>query len=109
MRRKSEYKSHAKCAITNLFFFFSEAVETRHALHGVKWPDHNLKTLNVEFSTEEEMNKVAIPPLAERDAVASSDAGREGKSGFGWSKADIQKSPEDRSKVKVTSPILCKF
>lgn len=78
--------------------FYSEAVETRHALHGVKWPDHNLKTLNVEFSTEEEMNKVALPALADRDAVAS-EAGREGKSGFGWSKADVQKSPEDRSKV----------
>lgn len=44
------------------------------------------------------MNKVALPALADRDAVAS-EAGREGKSGFGWSKADVQKSPEDRSKV----------
>jgi hypothetical protein len=70
-------------------------VETRHALHGVKWPDHNLKTLNVEFSTEEELTKVTLGDLksgaAERDAKA--------EKGFGWSKADVAATPEDRSKV----------
>ncbi|XP_059059446.1 uncharacterized protein LOC131852737 [Achroia grisella] len=34
-----------------------EAVETRHALHGVTWPVSNPKTLQVDFSTEEAFDK----------------------------------------------------
>ncbi|XP_014253408.1 apoptotic chromatin condensation inducer in the nucleus isoform X2 [Cimex lectularius] len=32
------------------------AVETRHALHGVRWPVNNPKTLKVEFSNEQNLN-----------------------------------------------------
>lgn len=82
-------------------FINSEAVETRHALHGVKWPEHNLKTLNVEFSTVEEMAKVIGATLGERIKLASDS--REGEEvkpqekSFGWSKADA--IAEDRSRV----------
>ncbi|XP_064076600.1 uncharacterized protein LOC113394453 [Vanessa tameamea] len=34
-----------------------QAVETRHALHGVTWPVSNPKTLHVDFSTEEDFDK----------------------------------------------------
>ncbi|CAK1603358.1 unnamed protein product [Parnassius mnemosyne] len=34
-----------------------QAVETRHALHGVTWPVSNPKTLHVDFSTQEEFDK----------------------------------------------------
>jgi len=44
-----------------------EAINTRHALHGVKWPASNPKNLYVDFGTEEAM-KVAFeggrPPPA---------------------------------------------
>lgn len=64
-------------------------------MHGVKWPDHNLKTLNVEFSTEEEMKKHS----ADRPIVDAREVKAE--KGFGWSKADAQTTPEDRSKVNL--------
>ncbi|XP_050361883.1 uncharacterized protein LOC126781104 [Nymphalis io] len=34
-----------------------QAVETRHALHGVTWPVSNPKTLHVDFSTDEDFDK----------------------------------------------------
>lgn len=68
-------------------------------MHGVKWPDHNLKTLNVEFSTEEELTKVTLGDLKSAAAAAESRDSKAEKS-FGWSKADVQATPEDRSKVK---------
>lgn len=43
------------------------------------------------------MNKVAQPAVVDRDIIPSADTQREAKSGgFGWSKADVQKSPDDR-------------
>lgn len=35
----------------------SEAIETRHALHGIRWPTSNPKCLNVDFGTESLMEK----------------------------------------------------
>ncbi|XP_068620784.1 uncharacterized protein [Battus philenor] len=35
-----------------------QAVETRHALHGVTWPVSNPKTLHVDFSTQEEFDEI---------------------------------------------------
>ncbi|XP_052757947.1 uncharacterized protein LOC113516731 [Galleria mellonella] len=37
-----------------------EAVETRHALHGVTWPVSNPKTLQVDFSTQEAFDKAKL-------------------------------------------------
>lgn len=39
------------------FEIFSEAIETRHALHGIRWPTSNPKCLNVDFGTESLMEK----------------------------------------------------
>lgn len=69
-------------------------------MHGVKWPDHNLKTLNVEFSTEEELTKVTLGDLKSGAAAAAESRDSKGEKGFGWSKADVTATPEDRSKVK---------
>lgn len=68
-------------------------------MHGVKWPEHNLKTLNVEFSTEDEMNKVIEATRGERITNESASSSRETKpeKSFGWSKQESQ--PDDRSKV----------
>ena len=43
--------------VSNLNFFSSEAIETRHALHGIRWPSSNPKCLNVDFGTENLMEK----------------------------------------------------
>lgn len=40
-----------------LFCLCSEAIETRHALHGIRWPTSNPKCLNVDFGTESLMDK----------------------------------------------------
>lgn len=39
------------------FLFFSQAIETRHALHGVTWPVSNPKTLQVDFSSQDAFDK----------------------------------------------------
>lgn len=44
---------------------FSQAVETRHALHGVTWPVSNPKTLHVDFSTTEAFDKALSSEEAE--------------------------------------------
>jgi hypothetical protein len=89
----------------SILFFCSEAFETRHALHGVKWPDHNPKKLHVEFSTEEEMNKV-LAPVEERapSSAATAESSRDSKSTFGWSKSDV--AADDRSKVSFVSFLI---
>ncbi|KAG5675592.1 hypothetical protein PVAND_005485 [Polypedilum vanderplanki] len=78
-----------------------EAIETRHALHGVKWPEHNLKTLNVEFSTDEEMYRIIESTPGERIKTALTEAREEEskvqEKSFGWSKGDA--SVDDRSRV----------
>lgn len=74
-----------------------EAFETRQALHGVTWPSHNLKTLHVEFSTQEEMDAVSVSSIGER--VRNASESRETKpqdKGFGWTKQDA--AADDRSK-----------
>lgn len=57
-------------------FFFqlnihSEAVETRHALHGIQWPPSNPKCLNVDFGTESLMQKAFASTAAELKPVSS--------------------------------------
>lgn len=36
---------------------FRQAIETRHALHGVTWPMSNPKTLNVDFGLASNMRE----------------------------------------------------
>lgn len=46
-----------QCCKTLRSVIFSEAVETRHALHGVQWPSSNPKCLNVDFGSESQMER----------------------------------------------------
>lgn len=46
---------HSKYVL--LYYHCSEAVETRHALHGVRWPTSNPKCLNVDFGSEIHMER----------------------------------------------------
>lgn len=60
----------------------SEAVETRHALHGVRWPTSNPKCLNVDFGSDPAMGK-AIASTS--DEVPKDQAStREERISGGW-------------------------
>lgn len=76
--------SMAMCVLAFYSYFgciFSEASETRHALHGVKWPSSNPKCLNVDFGTENVMlkaidstaNDVKPNMLSRDDRIVSSN------------------------------------
>lgn len=56
-----------------LFAFCSEAIETRHALHGIRWPTSNPKCLNVDFGTESLMEKAVASTADEVKPVLSRD------------------------------------
>uniref|UniRef100_A0A0A9ZBN2 Apoptotic chromatin condensation inducer in the nucleus n=1 Tax=Lygus hesperus TaxID=30085 RepID=A0A0A9ZBN2_LYGHE len=49
------------------------AIETRHALHGVRWPVTNPRTLRVEFSTDEAMETVKKQAEDEDNAAKKQD------------------------------------
>ncbi|KAM9426452.1 apoptotic chromatin condensation inducer 1b [Pholidichthys leucotaenia] len=61
-------KSH--CYVT--YSTTEEAVTTRTALHGVKWPQSNPKVLSVDFSEQDELDfhKGIIKPMKQEDHVA---------------------------------------
>lgn len=50
---------------------YSQAVETRHALHGVTWPVSNPKTLQVDFSTQEAFDKAKTNEVADNAQVST--------------------------------------
>ncbi|GAB0095937.1 hypothetical protein DMENIID0001_113770 [Sergentomyia squamirostris] len=64
-----------------------QAVETRHALHGVRWPTSNPKCLHVDFGSETDMRK-AIESTAE-DMSKHGDAGRGDRIVVGWERDRI--------------------
>lgn len=95
MKRKSKFDDHNFClslfvlkisdffSHLNLFLCNSEAIETRHALHGIRWPTSNPKCLNVDFGNEGLMEKAlattadevtASVPSSRDDRIASSNS-----------------------------------
>lgn len=71
-------------------------------MNGVTWPNSNPKRLNVEFGSEDDMNK-AIISTAEEARITITTENREVKDEkeFGWSKDQHKSSrDDDRSKVK---------
>ncbi|XP_053692775.1 apoptotic chromatin condensation inducer in the nucleus [Sabethes cyaneus] len=67
-----------------------EAVETRHALHGVRWPTSNPKCLNVDFGTEAAMEKAIISTLDDTGTTRITiDNPKEAKD-FGWSRDAVK-------------------
>lgn len=84
------------------FSVYSEAVETRHALHGVTWPSSNPKCLNVDFGKEEDMEKAIVSTMEEQPRLLIRAENRDAKEEkeFGWSKDPLKSgSVDDRSKV----------
>lgn len=78
-----------------------EAVETRHALHGVRWPTSNPKCLNVDFGTEGGMEKAIISTLDDTGSTRITiDNSKETKD-FGWSR-DAVKQNED---IHIARPV----
>lgn len=76
-----------------------EAVETRHALHGVRWPASNPKCLHVDFGTESAMEKAIISTLDDAGTTRIAiDSGKDAKE-FGWSR-DSVKQEEDTHVVR---------
>lgn len=64
----------------HIFIFNSEAIETRHALHGVTWPVSNPKTLNVDFGSKEAMDEVIASTEEDKSTVVDN-----------WSKDSINR------------------
>lgn len=91
-RRKSKslFISRGNCQqfLTDLPLFCSQAVETRHALHGVRWPTSNPKCLHVDFGAEVDMQK-AIESTAE-DLAKHADASRGERIVVGWERERIE-------------------
>lgn len=83
-----------------ILFIYSEAVETRHALHGVRWPASNPKCLIVEFARDIDMEKAILSTLEEVMPISEPPKSSDAKSTFGWSKADTYKNDtEEKKKV----------
>lgn len=97
-RRVSQLGSMAQFLHRRTFDFFclihSEAVETRHALHGIQWPPSNPKTLNVDFGNEQLMAKAIASTAVDVRPAASSRDDRIGSSGDPYD--------TDREKVSCT-------
>lgn len=101
---KSKFQISPDKFHTNFGNFYSEATETRHALHGVRWPASNPKCLHVDFGRETDMEKAIMSTLEETvtRTITNEMATREPESAnsFGWSKADALRSEqEEKSKV----------
>uniref|UniRef100_A0A1A9W021 RRM domain-containing protein n=1 Tax=Glossina brevipalpis TaxID=37001 RepID=A0A1A9W021_9MUSC len=71
-----------------------EAIETRHALHGVRWPVSNPKCLNVDFGLKSDMLK-AVESTKEDCPKFGQDANKDNLlMGTGWSR----ERPEEEKK-----------
>lgn len=65
-------------------------METRHALHGVRWPASNPKCLHVDFGTESAMEKAIISTLDDAGTTRIAiDSGKDAKE-FGWSRDSVK-------------------
>uniref|UniRef100_A0A182PAN1 RRM domain-containing protein n=1 Tax=Anopheles epiroticus TaxID=199890 RepID=A0A182PAN1_9DIPT len=67
-----------------------EAIETRHALHGIRWPVSNPKCLVVDFGSEQAMEKAILSTLEDGALRATVEGAKEGKE-FGWSRDAVKK------------------
>lgn len=89
-------------------FHFSEAIETRHALHGVRWPASNPKCLTVDFARETDLEKAILSTLEETTRpIEPTTKESEAKSTFGWSKSDAY--PNETEEKKRVSIWLVKY
>lgn len=78
-----------------------EAVETRHALHGVRWPASNPKCLHVDFGTESAMEKAIISTLDDAGTTRITIDNAKDAKEFGWSRDSLKQEEE----VHVVRPV----
>lgn len=83
--------------------FFSEATETRHALHGVTWPSSNPKCLHVDFGKQEDMEKAILSTMEHtiRIQFGTENQNAKQEKEFGWIKNPNKTVTEDRSRVSI--------
>lgn len=73
-------------------------METRHALHGVRWPTSNPKCLNVDFGNESGLRK-AIESTSDEVQKVDSRGVKNDNRDFGWER-EIRDT-EEREKVRI--------
>ncbi|XP_022234758.2 apoptotic chromatin condensation inducer in the nucleus [Drosophila obscura] len=91
-----------------------EAIETRHALHGVRWPVSNPKCLNVDFGSRTDMDRAIQLTKDEPPRYGQENTRDNQQSGNAWSRLDAtdkkparpvrewdvgKKEPNDREKI----------
>ncbi|XP_070141534.1 apoptotic chromatin condensation inducer in the nucleus [Drosophila kikkawai] len=65
-----------------------EAIETRHALHGVRWPVSNPKCLNVDFGSRTDMDRAIQSTKDEAPRYGQENTRDNQQSGNTWSRLD---------------------
>ncbi|XP_032592192.1 apoptotic chromatin condensation inducer in the nucleus isoform X2 [Drosophila grimshawi] len=71
-----------------------EAIETRHALHGVRWPVSNPKCLNVDFGSRTDMDRAIQTTKNEAPKYPQDNTRDNQHSGNTWSRLDAsEKKP----------------
>lgn len=77
------------------------AVETRHALNGVRWPVNNPKMLKVEFATAEDMS--LVQKLAEDEVTVKKEAAEPvtavAAAAAGWLSEQAALKPQRRVRI----------
>ncbi|KAI8043183.1 apoptotic chromatin condensation inducer in the nucleus [Drosophila gunungcola] len=73
-----------------------EAIETRHALHGVRWPVSNPKCLNVDFGSRTDMDRAILSTKDEAPRYGQENTRDNQQSGNAWSRLE----PTDKKPVR---------
>ncbi|XP_030377043.1 apoptotic chromatin condensation inducer in the nucleus [Scaptodrosophila lebanonensis] len=91
-----------------------EAIETRHALHGVRWPVSNPKCLNVDFGSRADMDRAIQTSQDDVPKYAQENTRDNQQSSNAWSRLDAtdkkptrpvrewdvgKREPNDRDKI----------
>jgi len=74
--------------IKSLIPYNSEAIETRHALHGVRWPVSNPKCLNVDFGSRTDMDRAIQSTKNETPKYPQDNTRDNQNAGNTWSRLD---------------------
>ncbi|XP_017060949.1 LOW QUALITY PROTEIN: apoptotic chromatin condensation inducer in the nucleus [Drosophila ficusphila] len=73
-----------------------EAIETRHALHGVRWPVSNPKCLNVDFGSRTDMDRAIQSTKDEAPRYGQENTRDNQQAGNAWSRLE----PSDKKPVR---------
>lgn len=71
-----------------IYDYNSEAIETRHALHGVRWPVSNPKFLNVDFGSRTDMDRAIQSTKNETPKYPQDNTRDNQHAGNTWSRLD---------------------